>query len=63
MESVRFLNAGLGGIAQSWKTWTIDLSTIHAYTIPYQNFDEKRGWFFNKEAALKAVLPQRMKIK
>jgi hypothetical protein len=63
MESVRFLNASLGNIVESWTTWTVDLSTILNYTIPYENFDNKKGWFFNKEAALQAVLPQRMKIK
>jgi hypothetical protein len=63
MESLRFLNASLAGIVETWKTWTIDLSTTFWYTIPYENFDSKNGWFFNKEAALEAVLPQKMKIK
>jgi len=63
MESVRFLNASLGEIVESWKTWTIDLSTTLWYTIPYENFDDKKGWFFNEDAALEAVLPQGMKIK
>jgi hypothetical protein len=63
MDSLRFLNQGLGGIVKSWKTWTIDLSTARHHTIPYQNFDDKKGWFFNRDAALKAVIPQKMKIK
>lgn len=63
MDALRFLSAELGEIVESWKSWTIDLSTAHGYTIPYQNFDDKNGWFFNKDVALKAVLPQRMKIK
>ena len=63
MESLRFLNANLGEIVESWKTWTIDLSTTLWYTIPYENFDSKKGWFFDKEAALEAVMPQKMKIK
>jgi DNA-binding transcriptional ArsR family regulator len=63
MESVRFLNASLAEIVENWKTWTIDLSTTLWYTIPYENFDDKKGWFFNEDAALEAVLPQRMKIK
>ncbi|HVC26816.1 MAG TPA: hypothetical protein VND40_01520 [Nitrososphaerales archaeon] len=63
MDSLRYLNAGLGDIVDSWKTWTVDLSTSYAYTIQYQNFDDKNGWFFNKDAALKAVLPQKLKIK
>lgn len=63
MESLRFLNKGLENIVESWKCWTTDLSTAHGYTIPYQNFDDKKGWFFNKNAALKSVLPQEIKIK
>jgi hypothetical protein len=63
MESLRFLNAHLGEIVEDWKTWTVDLSTTFRYTIPYENFDAKKGWFFDKEAALEAVLPQKMKIK
>jgi hypothetical protein len=63
MESLRFLNAQLGDVAEDWKSWTVDLSTTHGYTVPYQNFDDKRGWFFNKDAALKALLPQKMKIR
>jgi hypothetical protein len=63
MDSLRFLNAGLGDLVESWKSWTVDLSTVYAYTVPYQNFNDKKGWFFNKDAALKAVLPQKMKIK
>jgi hypothetical protein len=62
MDSLRFLNAELAEIVETWKAWTIDLSTVHAYTIPYQNFDREKGWFFNSDAALKAVLPQKMKI-
>lgn len=63
MESLRFLNASLGEVVESWKTWTIDLSTTFRYTIPYENFDDNRGWFFDRNAALEAVLPQKMKIK
>ena len=48
---------------QSWKAWMVDLSTTFWYTIPYENFDSKKGWFFDKEAALEAVLPQKMKIR
>lgn len=63
MESVRFLNARLGEVVESWKTWTVDLSTTLWYTIPYENFDDKKGWFFDKAAALQAVVPQKMKIR
>ena len=63
MDSLRFLNTGLGGAVDAWRTWTIDLSTARTHTIPYQNFNEETGWFFNKDAALKAVIPQKLKIK
>ncbi len=63
MESVRFLDSRLKDIVDDWKTWTVDLSTTFWYTIPYENFDSKRGWFFERQAALEAVLPQKMKIK
>jgi DNA-binding transcriptional ArsR family regulator len=63
MESLRFLNSSLGEIVSSWRTWTIDLSTTSWYTLPYENFDDKKGWFFNEGAALEAVLPRKMKIK
>lgn len=63
MESLRFLNSSLADIVDDWKTWTVDLSTTFWYTIPYENFDSQKGWFFNKEAALEAVLPQKMKIR
>jgi len=63
MESLRFLNASLGETVENWKAWMIDLSTTFWYTIPYENFDSKKGWFFNEEAALEAVLPQKMKIR
>jgi hypothetical protein len=63
MESIRYLNAALGGLVDNWKTWTVDLSTILWYTIPYENFDGKKGWFFDKQAAVEAAVPQKMKIK
>ena len=63
MEALRFLNESIGQIVDSWTTWTVDLSTSRPYSIPYENFDEKRGWFFNSDAALEAVVPQKLKIK
>lgn len=63
MESVRFLNSRLGEVVDDWKTWTVDLSTTQVYSIPYENFDNEKGWFFDEEAALEAVLAQKMKIK
>ena len=63
MDSLRFLNASLGEVVESWKTWTVDLSAARWYTIPCQNFDRKKGWFFDSDAALKAALPQKMKIR
>jgi hypothetical protein len=63
MESLRFLNAALAEIAEDWKVWTTDLSTSLWYTIPYENYDAKQGWFFNEDAALEAVVPQKLRIK
>jgi len=63
MGSLRFLNTSLREIVESWKTWTIDLSTTRWYTIPYENFDDKKGWFFNRKAGLEAVLPQKMRMR
>ncbi len=63
MESLRFLNASLAGVVEDWKAWTVDVASTLWYTVPYENFDDKRGWFFDKESALEAVLPQKMKIK
>jgi hypothetical protein len=63
MDSLRFINASLAGAVESWRASMVDLSTTFWYTVPYENFDDKKGWFFNKEAALAAVLPQKMKIR
>jgi hypothetical protein len=63
MDSLRFLNRALGDVVETWKTWTIDLSTVYGYTIQYQNFKNSKGWSFNKEDALRAVMSQAMKIK
>jgi hypothetical protein len=61
MGSLRFLNASLGEVVDNWKTWTVDPSTAHCYTIPYHNFDRKLGWFFDGDTALEEVLAQSMK--
>ncbi len=63
MGSMRFLNPSLREIIESWKTWTVDLSTTRWYTIPYQNFDDENGWFFDTDTALEAVLPPKMKAR
>ena len=63
MDSLRYLNERVSDVVQSWNTWTVDLATTTAYTVQYQNFDAKKGWFFKKEDALEAVMPQRLKIK
>ena len=62
MESVRYLNSRLDGLVSGWKTWTTDLSSERPYTIPYENFG-KEGWFFDRESALRAVVPQGMRTK
>jgi hypothetical protein len=62
MESLRFLNGALGEIVDSWKVWTTDLSTSLWYTIPYENYDEEKGWFFNQAAALEAIVPAKVRV-
>ena len=62
VDSLQYLNESLSEVVDDWKTWTVDLSTTMRYTIPYENFDDEKGWFFNKKAALAAIVPQRMKI-
>ena len=63
MESLRYLNTNVKGLVDDWKVWTVDLSSIRWFTIPYENFDEEKGWFFSEEAALQAVLPRKVKLR
>jgi len=52
----------LAEIADSWKVWTTDLSTSLWYTIPYENYDEEKGWFFNQAAAVEAIVPAKLRV-
>jgi len=63
MEAVRFLGDQLSAYVGTWTAWTVDLSTSFWYTIPYENYDDEKGWFFEPESALEKILPQKMKIK
>ncbi len=63
MESSRFLSANLPKVVDKWNTYTLDIATERWYTIPYENFDGKKGWVFNQAKALKAVLPEIVSIK
>jgi hypothetical protein len=63
MESLRFLNSKLPAIVGEWNTYTLDLAAEMWYTIPYENFDAKKGWVFNKEKALDSVVSTRLSIR
>ena len=55
--SLDFLNARLGGMSlPPWKTYLLDVRTSMRYTVPYENFTEKEGWFFHPETALSSIL-------
>ena len=63
MESSRYLSSNLPGIVERWNTYPLDIASERWYTIPYENFDEKKGWVFNQARALKAVMPEKLAIK
>ncbi len=63
MESMRFLSQHLSAQVGTWTAWTLDLSTSFWYTIPYENYDDEKGWFFEPKSALEKILPQKMRIK
>jgi hypothetical protein len=63
MESCRFLSSNLPSIVERWNTYTLDIASERWYTIPYENFDEKKGWVFSQAKALKAVIPEKLAIK
>jgi hypothetical protein len=63
MESLRFLNSSIADAIDKSTIWTTDLSTSHWYTMPYENFDNKKGWFFEQDDVLKKILPQKMKVR
>ncbi len=63
VESMNFLKARLHGVTSEWKVYSLDLSSSNAYSIPYENFDEKVGWFFDEKKALSVVLPLTAQVK
>jgi hypothetical protein len=63
MESARFLSSNLAPIVGSWGTHTLDIATERWYTIPYENFDGKKGWTFDQSKALSAVVPEKVSVK
>ena len=63
MESMRYLNGRMGDLVDNWRTWTVDLSSSLMYTIPYESFDNKLGWTFDKEKAVEAITSQALKPK
>jgi hypothetical protein len=54
-HSFRYLTAELGKHLTRWTTYTLDMTTSTWYTIPYQNFDKKKGWLFDEERALESI--------
>ena len=54
-ESLRYLTAQLGKHLTKWTTHTLDLTTSTWYTVPFENFDNKKGWFFDEEKALRSI--------
>jgi len=63
MESSRFLSTRLPEIVKRWETYPLDIATERSFTIPYEHFDQKKGWIFDQDKALKAVLPEGVTIK
>lgn len=59
VESLQFLTPRLQKEVSSWETYALDLSSSYSYTIPYENFDDKVGWFFNHEEAINTILAVR----
>jgi len=56
VEALQFLNKHLPHHVTKWEAYTLDLSFSCSYTIPYENFKDKTGWFFNSEEAMQSVL-------
>jgi hypothetical protein len=59
MEVSRFLSSNLPRITERWNNYMLDIATERWYTIPYENFDEKKGWIFDQGQALRAILPEK----
>ncbi len=65
MDSLRFLKKNLKETVSDWRTYALDLSlsTTDWYTIPYENFDGKNGWYFDQKMALNSILFPRASTK
>ncbi len=56
VESLSFLNDNLGKLGAEWNFFIQDLSSSRPYTIPYEHFNEKDGWYFDQKSALNSIL-------
>jgi hypothetical protein len=63
MEATRHLTSTLTRVVDGWNSFTLDIATERWYTIPYENFDAKKGWVFDEEKALKALVPEKVSVK
>ena len=63
VQSMHFLKAKSEGVISESKVYGLDLSQSSAYTIPYENFDEKVRWFFDEKKALRSILSARAQVK
>ncbi len=63
VESLGFLSDNLKEIVTDWKTFLLDLSSSVSYTVPYENFDDKAGWVFDRDKALNSILSIRTAAK
>lgn len=61
VEAMDFVRKNLPQDVSRWRSYTIDLNTSNWYTIPHALFNEKEGWFFNEEKAIKVVESLRAK--
>ena len=55
VEALQFLNANLQKQLTKWEVYTLDMSTSHWYTIPYENYG-RNGWYFDSDRAMNAML-------
>ncbi|MBI2185056.1 MAG: hypothetical protein HYU39_08880 [Thaumarchaeota archaeon] len=63
VESLKFLNSHLQKEIPSWETYSLDLTSSCWYTIPYQNFREGAGWFFDEEKVFESILSVKKAVK
>lgn len=56
IESMQFLTTQMQKEIGNWETYTLDLTQSQSYTIPYENFSDKAGWFFDSEKAMDVII-------